>query len=147
MLEDDKSDGIAALAARAKPSPPAHWAKQVHANVAGARTPRRPTPGEDDPGHLNVAWPILIPSELRRHFSSTCNAVNVDVKVQGGKRRHPRTPFYFAANAAQRQQRRKTWNWRCAYNQLPEDARVDIAIHGGQRLTVLLGEHSQALAA
>jgi hypothetical protein len=144
---NEESDGIAGLAARAKPAPPAHWTKQVLAATAGTRTPWSPTPGEHEPGSLRVAWPILIPSELRHCFRFACSTAGVDVRVQDSKRRPTRTPFYFAINAAERQRRRRTWSWRRARNQLPEDAGVDITIHGGQRLAVLLGQRSQALEA
>jgi hypothetical protein len=143
----DESGSIAALAARAKPAPPAHCAKQALASAAGTRTPWSPTPGEHEAGSLSVAWPILIPSELRHAFRLVCSTLGVDVRVQDGKPRPTRTPFYFAANAAERQRRRRTWTWRRARNQLPDDARVDITLHGGQRLAVLLVEPSQALEA
>jgi hypothetical protein len=141
-----ESDAIAGLVARKTPAPVAHRAAVAKANSTGVNTSWRPTPQENDPGVLSVAWPILLPSELRHCFVSACGEAGIDITLQEGKRRS-RTPFYFATDAAARQRRRKTWTWRREHNQLPDDAQLHIVVHGPPRLARALGAAAQALAA
>jgi hypothetical protein len=44
----------------------------------------------------------------------------------------------------QRQQRRKNWTWRIERNQLPDDAHVEIVLHGGSKLVNLLSLKKEA---
>ena len=144
-----ESPAIAALAVGAKP---AH-AAIAHGVTANARDlndmPWRPTPGEQEPGALAIAWPILVPSELRHYFTSACADATAEVTVKDTRRRPARAPFYFAKTAAARQRRRKTWTWRRSLNQLPDDAQVDIALSGATAIAriLIVEEHDLRKAA
>lgn len=136
-FDRNESASIAALAAVAKPAPVAHVKGVAELRPKTSHAPWRPTPGEREPGTRAISSPILVPSALRHHFSSTCHEARAEVKVQALRTKTTRVPFYIAKTDADRQQRRKTWTWRRNLNQLPEDAHVDITLHGSTRLTRL----------
>jgi hypothetical protein len=136
----------AAACRQARPAPAIHSAAVADTNRSGINTPGRPTPGENDPGVLSIAWPILVPSELRHCFRSACRQAAIDIKVQDGKCQR-QTPFYFALDATTRQRRRKTWTWRRERNQLPNDAQVDVVVHGARPLEKFFAATAPVLAA
>lgn len=140
----DDSEAITELAKSARPAPALHDRLLAERNRSGSNTPWRPTPGATESGSLQVAWPILVPSALRYHFTVACSRVRAEVTVRDPTRRLRSPPFYFAYTAADRQQRRKTWSWRRKYNELPEDAEVVIVLHGARHLAPILGDTNQA---
>ena len=131
----------------AKPAPAVHSAAVVAGNRSGANTPWRPIPADDPAGGLAVAWPVLLPSVLRHTFRETCGEILAEVKLRNVRPVRRVIPRYFATGAAERQQRRRSWTWRCQRNELPAAAEVHITLHGGRAAAKLLESTEKALAA
>ena len=108
----------------------------------------KPTPDEDNPGDLRITGPLLIPSELRHGFRRACCDSYVDIRLEDKSKQQQRKHVYLAQSPEQRQQRRKTWTWRISQNRLPDTTKVDIELHGGEKLARLLNlkteEHNAA---
>jgi hypothetical protein len=141
---------VAGLATIAKPAPAVHSAAVVAGNSSGANTPWRPTPADDPAGVLAVlavSWPVLLPSVLRHAFREACGEILVEVKLRNAGPPRRVLPRYYAAGVAERQQRRRSWTWRCQRNELPAAAEVDITLHGGRAVAKLLEPTEKAHAA
>jgi hypothetical protein len=128
---------------RSEPPPPA----PVEPKAQKSPVPRSPkplpaAPGPrwqpigPSPGPYAVTPACLLPVVLRKRFVGDCRALEVHVRVQVGL--EPVVVEMFARTAAQRQNRRRTWAEREAWNALPDNSRVDIEFAGGEPLRKVL---------
>ncbi len=84
-----------------------------------------------------VTPPTLLPAALRRATRSAVQAMEARVRVQIAPScaSHPA----LAQSAAERQQRRLSWEERLRWNALPAGSSVELALHGGSEIAALLG--------
>jgi len=105
-------------------------------------SPWRP-PNRSDPGRWNIAWPMLIPSELRRRTHEACRSLRVTIHIEP-RQNSPNPPEHLARSPAEHQRRRHTFEERLAKNRLPEGTRINIEFAGeATELRRLLREVSQ----
>ena len=90
---------------------------------------------------LAVAPPMLLPAELRKTSRRATRRTEVHVSVSPPAAQPKLSPV-LAYSAAERQKRRLTWEERLRWNELPNDARVEIRFLGAGavrlQLTTLL---------
>lgn len=86
---------------------------------------------------LAVTPPVLLPAELRKITRATTRPIEVHVNLDIPPDQ-PKPSLVLASSAAERQKRRLSWEARLRWNQLPDDARVEIRLLGAGALRSML---------
>jgi hypothetical protein len=110
------------------------------ARVRGKTAPAAPKelrPIDVVPGLRAVLPPLFLPAEARHRFRETFRGATLTVEVEFPPPEPPR-PRLVAADEADRQHRRLTWQERLARNALPDQARVRMDVSGSPDLRLLL---------
>lgn len=134
-------------------SVPANVADALRERLALVRGKTAADPGVDllpidaDPGLRAVIAPRFLPAAARHRFEAIFRDATLRVDVDMPPSTPPR-PRLVAADEAQRQQRRLTWQDRAATNALPDDAvvRLDVSGHRDLRLLLAALRHDEAQA-
>ena len=90
-----------------------------------------------------VAPPSLLPAELRKISRGVTRRIEVYVTINLPSAQPKLSPV-LAYSAAERQRRRLSWEGRLRWNELPEDARVEIRLLGAGVLQHLLAPKTSA---
>lgn len=98
------------------------------------------------PGPLDVADPLFLPARARQRFRAIFQAATLHAVIELPPPPRPR-PMLVAADVADRQRRRKTWEENVARYALPEKARVRLKVEASPELRHLLGEAKLARSA
>lgn len=83
-----------------------------------------------------ITPPTLLPAQLRRATRSAIQPTEAHVRVQIAPADVPHPSL--AQSAAERQQRRLSWDERLRWNALPAGSSVELALHGGSEIAALL---------
>ncbi len=92
-----------------------------------------------DPGPRAVVDSLFLPAVARQTFQACFLQASIRIKVKLPSPEPPR-PRLIAADIADRQRRRKTWEQNLARYALPDGARVRMAVEGTVALRAMLGE-------
>ena len=76
---------------------------------------------------LAVMPPMLLPAELRKAIQKVIRVMEIHVRVGLPKNRNKPSPV-MAVSVADRQRRRLTWEQRLRWNELPDDASVEVQL-------------------
>jgi hypothetical protein len=70
---------------------------------------------------------MLLPAELRKAIQKVIRVMEIHVRVGLPKNRNKPSPV-MAVSVADRQRRRLTWEQRLRWNELPDDASVEVQL-------------------
>lgn len=98
------------------------------------------TPIVARPGMLTVQAPLFLPAAARRLAADILSDATFHIEVELPPSR-PARPVLVAADDADRQGRRKTWQQNVDRYALPDDARIHVQLAAPKRLRALLGEN------
>ena len=98
-----------------------------------------------EPGEYLPTWPSLCPSKLRLLFWEHSLRAALTVDIGGSRPAPPMRSRYTAANAAERQHRRRSWNQRVARNAIPGSCRTILRSQIAAELCVLFPGHIQQI--
>ena len=122
---------------------PTPLATQLRERLAHVRAPREaPSPIEaieTPPGPHAVELPLLLPAAARKLFASRFSQATLSVAVELPDDERPRLRLV-AADAADRQRRRKTWKQNLERYALPHKARIHVVVAGSDALREMLGD-------
>ena len=97
-------------------------------------------------GPLDIADPLFLPARARQRFRAIFRAATLHAAVELPPPPRPR-PMLVAADVADRQRRRKTWEDNVARYALPEGAHVRLEVEASPEVRHLLGEAKSARVA
>jgi hypothetical protein len=125
-------------------SVPSDIADQLRARLAlvrGKVDPDKPLdldPIQDTAGLHKVLTPLFLPREARRRLGEVFDHATLRIEVDVPEPDRPQRPRLVAADEADRQKRRQSWEQRAQYNKLPEVAVVRIEAQGRAELATFL---------
>jgi hypothetical protein len=122
-------------------SVPTESADKLRTRLVRLRRHRPPAiaPITDAPGPTAVVDSLFLPAVARQAFERCFLRSSMRIKVELPPPEPPR-PRLVAADVADRQRRRKTWEQNLKRYALPERARVRVEVEGAPALRVMLGE-------
>jgi hypothetical protein len=91
------------------------------------------------PGRMTAVDPLFLPARARGVSADCLLGATFRIDVERGPPERPR-PRLVAADIADRQRRRKTWQQNVARYALPSSAKVRVEVAGRQVLRELLGD-------
>jgi hypothetical protein len=86
---------------------------------------------------LAIAPPLLLPAELRKAVRKAPRHMAVHIRVALPRNQTQPSPV-MAASVADRQHRRLSWDERLRWNELPDDARVEVQLFAPRAMRQLL---------
>ena len=130
----------------AVPSCPASRLRERLAHVRSLPdVPAAIKPTEAEPGPHSVQDSLFLPATARQVFAARFAQATLHVEVDLPEAQPPK-PRLVALDAADRQQRRKTWTQNLQRYALPEETRVRVAVAGSDALRAMLGERRRLIA-